>query len=835
MYSSLSHFHDSRLPPPKKKTKQKTKNKNNGEFVLYISDPTVPSKNQTTMSIQDLDSFTLIKIFSYLTAEDIALSVRLTCKRWQEISRDPQLWKTVWNEREADWIRRLSDDFNGWPLDTRPLKLHVLKANVPCFESLIIDYDIALLIEGMVSQGRKAHDSENTNFKIKSLCRKYPNINKFPSRFSKLDDGNLPLLKLHNVKYLYLVYRIISGCGVGMTFPFEKSNMRIKEFIQNQPTLEVFDTDFTLNTSTLDLLLESPNLRSIEISTKIPSIASNLNRHSTLSLQEIRLHGSKIQDLHVKTLCDNVKHLRNLGIFRCSNISDEAFSKISQCNELDTLSIGHCKSLSEDVYVKHVSACSWIQKICINTNGQYDVFSSFAGEKYPIHGRSSDYSYDVKLTMMSNAGLHALASDCRGLRELHLSKCEHITDLGVMSVADHCPQLEILDLSGCQNVTDFSLLALAEQSHGLQTLLLNECFHVTQVGIGPLIAKCRNLRKLGLSFAGYLHNLNLNQFLALPGRFSEFVPSHDVAAFGDHAVPVDQGQGDIICPCLRKQGENKYDFCFINKYDFCSISERVPAEHKRGRCSKLANITNPRNFREMYRGLNGTQHSKAQKNDTSVVEDNTNSIDGRADKMNHVKEGDQILSNQTQDGLKSPRRVDIDRKISSARVSFLSCLSDPSLPSARQHSNITHLNLQYCASLDDYSLDQIVFHCPDLRILDIEGCPKITDASLYSIARNSHVLKTLHMPKLPLCSKEGLMQLINSSDYLEKIHISVDSNTRLTAADIKDLNGRKSAKGKYISVAGSGKELKLLSDAEYNRTLHKPKHKQKGFAKRYIY
>ena len=230
----------------------------------------------------------------------------------------------------------------------------------------------------------------------------------------------------------------------------------------------------------------------------------------------------------------------------------------------------------------------------------------------------------------------------------------------------------------------------------------------------------------------------------------------------------------------------------------------------------------------MYRGLNGTQHSKAQKNDTSVVEDNTNSIEyGRADKMNHVN---------LQEDLKSQGRVDIDRTISSARESFLSCLSDPNLPSVRQHSNITHLNLQYCASLDDQSLCQITFHCPDLRFLDIEECPKITDAPLYNIARNSHVLKTLHMLQLPLCSKEGILQLINSLDLLEKIHISVDSNTRLTAADIKDLNGRKSAKGKYINIdhctlmkltddddIETEMELSLLADDEYNRTLLKGK------------
>ena len=88
------------------------------------------------MSITDLDSITLIDIFSYLSVEDIVLSVRLTCKGWQEMSRDPHLWKTVWNGREADQLRSA---------DSRRLKL--LKFNVPRFESLIFDYNIAFNIE----------------------------------------------------------------------------------------------------------------------------------------------------------------------------------------------------------------------------------------------------------------------------------------------------------------------------------------------------------------------------------------------------------------------------------------------------------------------------------------------------------------------------------------------------------------------------------------------------------------------------------------------------------------------------------------------------------------
>ena len=351
--------------------------------------------------------------------------------------------------------------------------------------------------------------------------------------------------------------------------------------------------------------------------------------------------------------------------------------------------------------------------------------------------------------------------------------------------------------------------------------------HRSRHWIGPLIIKCRNLKKLGLAFSGYLHNLNLTEFLALPGKFSEYVQSHNAAAFEDPGVPV-RNEG-IIHSCLCRTKRSYYSF-----------SNDVPAEHEAERCSRLAIITGLRNFREIYRGLNGSQQT--QNNNKSAVERKENSMEVQAEKITvRIEEVDQHMSNQTvQDELKSTEGVSIDRKISPARKRFISCLSDPSLPSTRQLSSITHLNLRCCASLDDQSLDQIAFHCPDLRILDIGECSRITDASLYSIVRNSHVLKTLDMTRIPLCTKDGVLQLMQSLDLLEQIKLSSDSKSYIAKADVTELHGRKSAKGKYISIEtfrsswmyhDDGNHecienqltINIVSDAAYNRISTKRK------------
>ena len=286
--------------------------------------------------------------------------------------------KTVWNEGD---VYRSSDG----SVDTSLLKL--LKVAAPCFESLINDYDIALHIEEYINKNSSIRRLKKLdhmdNERIEHLLSKYPNINRFSfcvnNWVNTAREDTDRLLSSLNVNQIF-------HCGVGRTSPSETSGMMIKDFILNHPTLEHIRMGIDLCESTLNILLDSPNLRAIEISTTIPRIASDFNVHPTLSLQEIRLHGSVIQDSHLQTLCCNVTHLRNLGIFYCENLTDKAFRTIAQCHELDTLTIGHCESLTEHVYSNHISKCSWIKKVFINTAGNKDIFCHeiIQPERYPI-------------------------------------------------------------------------------------------------------------------------------------------------------------------------------------------------------------------------------------------------------------------------------------------------------------------------------------------------------------------------------------------------------------------------------------------------------------------
>ena len=730
------------------------------------------------MSTDDLDSFTLTRIFSYLSVEDIVLSVRLTCKRWKEISHDPHLWKMIWNERAAK-------EFEYMSYHAKTLKQ--IDLNAAHFKSLIFDYETALDIEDYVYQNSSARSLKylhniNTDT-IEKLLRRYPNLNRFSFNFEKdTHVRQLSLLRIPNIKKLTIKLSQDDGCcrRFGQQqFLYETSSMGLQDFIRNHPTLEGIYTNIILQESTLDILLESCSPRSITISTTIPSIAtcSQLDSHPTLTLRKIRLHGGAIRDLHLQNLCSNVKHLRDLSIVSCLNISNEAFRKISMCRELDTLFVKECATLTPDVYT-YISMCSSIKKISIDIFGKEDMF-----DVSPVFMCVILNKWTTKVT---DFGLQALASACIGLRELHIPECKRITDLGVMAIADHCPRLVILNISGCKNVTDYSLLALAEQSHDLHTLLLNDCYHFTEVGVGPLIAKCRNLRKLAISNSGYLHNLHLDGYLDLPGKFDGYIPSSSAATCRDPGTPVrDKGfQTEINHICLCRKQYHELD----------SPSNEVGTETRTSGCSKLASITDPRDFRESFRELKGTadQQSNATSNHKEMDDD----------QISNMKEGSKTQCRlEHHESLKSSEKV---REISPARENFLKCLSDSSLPSTRQHSLITHLNLRYCASLDDQSFAQIVFHCPDLRVLDIGECSKLTDASLFSIARNSHVLQVLFMTKLTQCTMKGLLQLIESLNLLEEIAISLFlSHTAITATDIKNLHGKKSGTGKYIKADNS--------------------------------
>ena len=744
-----------------------------------------------TIHIDRLANEQMVQIFSYLDMDDLLLSARPVCRRWKELTEDEYIWRKV--------RYQLARSLAGTTEVDR--FLNMLRIAAPHVEELVFHYHTAkktreqpardtfdrLMEEVILHQGIECVNLRSIKFydipqleTLVALLEKYPNLQTIScgrnididlSQLLEIFVNRVPNLKNLNCSW-HMVFAAIEHHG-GQAYENE-ANRVIQDIIRGHPELEVFTPGISMKTTTLDLLLaECPNLRSIKIEEYLPSLAQNPGPYVGTSLQEIYLKGFTIRNEHVQMLCSNVKQIKSFKLKRCDNLTNEAFNALNQCRKLETLILLRCTALTDQVYVKHISKCISLKKIVLNKARDPFVVDEPPDPRDELYTR----------TPISDVGLCALATGCPDLRELHLAGCSLITDGGVMAVADHCPRLECLDVTGCEEITDFSILALAERSRELHTLAVNECLHITQVGLNSLIITCSKLKNLGVKGSEFARNIDLSQFTSLPHVFDSYVPHSDSA-----------GSDQVAEIVSDPWAETTADTCTCNFQGLARIRTR--------RCPKLAVIDNPANFRQIYaqqsaqqgvgaivgNGLNANQNAQnvnQQIQNGLNANQNAQNVNQNQNGLNPNQNANNVNQNQNgpnaNQNAQNGEQQDINQiLVTPARARFLSCLSDPSVPSTRRYSPITQLSLYACAALDDRSVEQISIHCPELRVLDIGACPSLTDAAFRCLARNSHFLRWL---RIGWCTKDTVYNLIHSLAFLEDFDFCINSDPDVTQVD----------------------------------------------------
>ena len=79
-----------------------------------------------------------------------------------------------------------------------------------------------------------------------------------------------------------------------------------------------------------------------------------------------------------------------------------------------------------------------------------------------------------------------LAKKYPGLKSLHLSYCDEVTDDGVSKIGEGCRQLRSLELSYCRAVSDVGISKIGEGCPELRSLHLEDCHKVR----GQPVASC---------------------------------------------------------------------------------------------------------------------------------------------------------------------------------------------------------------------------------------------------------------------------------------------------------------------------------------------------------
>ncbi|KAF4139305.1 IQ calmodulin-binding motif-containing protein [Phytophthora infestans] len=108
---------------------------------------------------------------------------------------------------------------------------------------------------------------------------------------------------------------------------------------------------------------------------------------------------------------------------------------------------------------------------------------------------------DLSATNVCDAGVTLLASACRQLENINLSKlkkCAQITDFAAEALASRCFQLRILLLANARGITDRTLTALAFTKIPLEILDLSGNTRVTDEGLLVLCSGCQQIQELRL-------------------------------------------------------------------------------------------------------------------------------------------------------------------------------------------------------------------------------------------------------------------------------------------------------------------------------------------------
>ncbi|WRX23223.1 Leucine-rich repeat - like 10 [Theobroma cacao] len=180
-------------------------------------------------------------------------------------------------------------------------------------------------------------------------------------------------------------------------------------------------------------------------------------------------------DIGVKHLVTNCKHIIDLNLSGCKNLSERSLQLVADhYQELESLNLTRCVKMTDSGLQQILIRCSFLRSLNLY------ALSSFTDETYKkisvlSHLRFLDLCGAQNL---SDEGLSCIAK-CKNLVSLNLTWCVCVTDVGVIAIAEGCTSLEFLSLFGIVGVTDKCLEALSKFcSNTITTLDVNGCIGI---------------------------------------------------------------------------------------------------------------------------------------------------------------------------------------------------------------------------------------------------------------------------------------------------------------------------------------------------------------------
>lgn len=388
--------------------------------------------------IDDLPNEILLKVFTYLSIGELAMSVQYVSERWREVSQDDKLWRNAVFSPRKD----------------------------------VTDEEIVKYLENMPALTSYSATRKTSNIVIDTLyecCRNVKRIDLHPSH----------CMTVSLMQKIVQHFPQIESLKVLLPYPVFLEQLKVAELIGRCQSLKSLS------------LVGSCQHSALVYEGVLTPIAEGCP-----SLQHVHLGDCGPITEDIQNLLGRKRH--KLVSFSCKiYVTKDIAEYISECTKLQHLDIeNYNDGLSYDdiqSLIKLTGLRSFAFRFCSeDVMNNLPMFFRSGSFSQLVHLDLSE-SYYINDILMNS-----VFENCPQLRYLNISGGQSLQNDGLRYIG-RCSRLEHLDLSVCMDLTDGSMKYVGAGCHNLKKLDISACYKMTDKAI-EYIVKCQNLQVLKFNY-----------------------------------------------------------------------------------------------------------------------------------------------------------------------------------------------------------------------------------------------------------------------------------------------------------------------------------------------
>ncbi|XP_069675571.1 F-box/LRR-repeat protein 2-like [Periplaneta americana] len=379
---------------------------------------------ETGKCFDDLPNELLLHIFSYLSIEDLALSIQHVNLRWKEVSHDDKLWKNAIFEP-------------GDTLTDEDVVQHL--KNMPALRAFSATQGtkMKLLIDTLCNSCREVQRLDLH----KTYMLRYPSLKKLVQNCPHLEYLSLPLPRTMSAQLQSA--QLLGQCKSLTTLSFDGSHGYVvkgmlEPVADGCPSLQHIHLGYCeFSADDIRYLLEKKKHQLLSFSAKFFFFTGIFKFLSECT---------KLEHLHIENDNDNLTY--------------DDIHPLKQLTNLKYFALQYCTlSVASNLH-------TFFQNESFSKVIHLDVSHNFAIMNSDLN---TVFKYVPFLQHLNVSSCHCLGDTgfedigvCSQLETLNISRCYGLTDKSMEYVSKGCTKLKCLDLSSCNTMTDDVMLHIVK-------------------------------------------------------------------------------------------------------------------------------------------------------------------------------------------------------------------------------------------------------------------------------------------------------------------------------------------------------------------------------------